>query len=416
MMYGVPNMKAAKTDVVQRRVDLMAAEVRREERERGEEEVLEFFFSFQVFLRFRGKKQLTFFPFLSFSLSLFTFTLLPKQGITFVTCADVGGGGAVPGGVAPSRVSAVDARDLLESADAVVLAAGATRPRDLPIPGRDTASGVHFAMEFLTANTRSLLDSQLADGDFISAAGKRVVVIGGGDTGTDCIGTSVRHGATSVINLELMDQPPAVRAEGNPWPSWPRVFKVDYGHAEAAHAYGQDPRRYHVLAKRFLVDEKTEALTGIEVVEVKWAPPKTPGGPPGPFEEVKGSEEIIPCDLALLAMGFLGPEATLASALGLDVDERSNFKAEFGRFATTVPGVFAAGDCRRGQSLVVWAIAEGRGAAAAVDSYLKNQKTGSALLSGESVSGEAVVGGQLTAAEWKQRGGLKGRQPSFSSA
>ena len=335
------------------------------------------------------------------------------QGVTFVTCADVGGGGAVPGGVSPSQVSPVDARDLLDSADAVVLAAGATRPRDLPIPGREESRGVHFAMEFLTANTRSLLDSQLADGDYISAHGKRVVVIGGGDTGTDCIGTSVRHGATSVINLELMDQPPATRAEGNPWPTWPRVFKVDYGHAEAAHAYGSDPRRYHVLAKRFLFDEKTKDLTGIEVVEVKWAPPKTPGGPPGPFEEIEGSEEVIPCDLALLAMGFLGPEATLASAMGLEVDERSNFKAEFGRFATSVPGVFAAGDCRRGQSLVVWAIAEGRGAAAAVDSYLKNKKTSSAA---ESSSAEAVVGGQMTAAEWKQRGGLKGRTPSFSSA
>ena len=296
----------------------------------------------------------------------------------------------------------------------VVLAAGATRPRDLPIPGRAEASGVHFAMEFLTANTRSLLDSQLADGDFISAHGKRVVVIGGGDTGTDCIGTSVRHGAASVINLELMDQPPLSRAEGNPWPSWPRVFKVDYGHAEAAHAYGADPRRYHVLAKRFIVDEKTKALTGIEVVEVKWAPPKTPGGPPGPFEEVAGSEEVIPCDLALLAMGFLGPEATLASAMGLEVDERSNFKAEYGRFATSVPGVFAAGDCRRGQSLVVWAIAEGRGAAAAVDSYLKGKKGSAAAASASSA--EAVVGGQMTAAEWKQRGGLKGRKPSFSSA
>lgn len=293
-----------------------------------------------------------------------------------------------------------------------MLAAGATRPRDLPIPGRDVAGGVHFAMEFLTANTRSLLDSQLADGDYISAHGKKVVVIGGGDTGTDCIGTSVRHGASSVVNLELMDQPPLARADGNPWPSWPRVFKVDYGHAEAAHAYGADPRRYHVLVKRFIVDEETRALTGIEVVEVEWAPPKSPGGPPGPFEEVAGSEEIIPCDLALLATGFLGPEATLASALGLEVDDRSNFRAEFGRFATSVPGVFAAGDCRRGQSLVVWAIAEGRGAAAAVDSYLKNKR--GAVLASESA--EPVVGGQLTAAEWKQRGGLKGRTPSFSSA
>lgn len=376
--------------------------------------VFGFFFSGSKSLDGDEKKKLiaSFFFFPTSLVSPTSFFYKKHQGVTFVTCADVGGGGAVPGGVAASAVSAVDASDLLSAADAVVLAAGATRPRDLPIPGRAEAGGVHFAMEFLTANTRSLLDSGLADGDFISAAGKRVVVIGGGDTGTDCIGTSVRHGATSVINLELMDQPPAERAEGNPWPSWPRIFKVDYGHAEAAHAYGKDPRRYHVLAKRFLVDAKTKQLTGIEVVEVKWAPPKTPGGPPGPFEEVEGSEEVIPCDLALLAMGFLGPEATLASALGLEVDGRSNFKAEFGRFATSVPGVFAAGDCRRGQSLVVWAIAEGRGAAAAVDSYLKNKKPAASA----SESTEAVVGGQLTAAEWTKRGGLKGRKPSFSSA
>jgi glutamate synthase (NADPH/NADH) len=266
-------------------------------------------------------------------------------------------------------------------------------------------------MKFLTANTKSLLDSGLKDGAYISAAGKHVVVIGGGDTGTDCIATATRHGAASVTNLELMDAPPGERGAGNPWPTWPRVFRVDYGHAEATHAYGADPRRYHVLTKRFIKDASTGALTGVEVVEVEWGPPAEPGGRPAMIE-VPGSETVIKADLALLAMGFLGPEARLADAFTVDTDGRSNIAAEYGRFATTVPGVFAAGDCRRGQSLVVWAIAEGRGAAAAVDAYLAT--------SGRPVPPQAalspVEGGLLALADFRARGGLVSKAPTFSTS
>jgi glutamate synthase (NADPH/NADH) len=332
MMYGVPNMKTDKTDVVQRRVDLMAAE-----------------------------------------------------GVTFVTGAHVG--------------REVDVAAIRDSVDAVVLAAGATKPRDLPVEGR-ALGGVHFAMEFLTANTKSLLDSKLADGNFISAKGKKVVVIGGGDTGTDCIGTAVRHGATGVINLELMAQPPDARSAGNPWPYWPRVFRVDYGHAEAAAAYGQDPRVYEVMTKRFIAGPDGR-VAGLEIVGVEFEP--QPAGPPK-LKEVPGTSRVIEADLVLLAMGFLGPEETLAQALGVELDPRSNFKAEFGQFATSIDGVFAAGDCRRGQSLVVWAIAEGRQAAAAAEKWLAPR--GAKAPAGT----DRVEGGVLTLAEHEARGGLLGRQ------
>jgi glutamate synthase (NADPH/NADH) len=252
--------------------------------------------------------------------------------------------------------------------DVMLLAAGATRPRDLPVEGREL-SGVHFAMDFLGSNTKSLLDSQLKDGQYVSAAGKKVIVIGGGDTGTDCIATSIRHGATSVVNLELMDRPPAKRAANNPWPQWPRIFRVDYGHAEAKYRFGADPREYNVMTKRFIGDDDGK-LKGIEIVNVKLEN--------GKIVEKPGSARVLEADMVLLAMGFLGPEATLANALGVDQDQRSNFKAEWGEFATSIPGVFAAGDCRRGQSLVVWAIREGRDAATAVDRYLEKLPTAAA--------------------------------------
>ncbi|KAL4421584.1 hypothetical protein ABPG75_010875, partial [Micractinium tetrahymenae] len=244
MMYGVPNMKTDKVDIVQRRVDLMAAE-----------------------------------------------------GVRWVTSAHVG--------------RDVDIGDIRAASDAIVLAAGATKPRDLPIEGRGLG-GVHFAMEFLAANTKSLLDSGLQDGNFISAKGKKVVVIGGGDTGTDCIGTSVRHGATEVVNLELLSRPPDTRAPNNPWPYYPRVFKMDYGHAEAQYTYGKDPRVYEVLTKRF-IDDGQGNVKGLEIVSVEWQ--FDPAGGPPKFTEVPGSERVIEADLVLLAMGFLGPEATLADAL-----------------------------------------------------------------------------------------------------
>ncbi|XP_019414790.1 PREDICTED: glutamate synthase [NADH], amyloplastic isoform X1 [Lupinus angustifolius] len=278
--------------------------------------------------------------------------LLAEEGINFVVNANVG----------HDPLYSLDR--LREENDAIILAVGATKPRDLPVPGREL-SGIHFAMEFLHANTKSLLDSNLQDGNYISAKGKKVVVIGGGDTGTDCIGTSIRHGCSSVINLELLPQPPQTRAAGNPWPQWPRVFRVDYGHQEATAKFGKDPRSYEVLTKRFIGDENG-VMKGLEVIRVRWEKDET-----GKFQfkEIEGSEEIIEADLVLLAMGFLGPEPTIAEKLGMERDNRSNFKADYGRFSTTVKGVFAAGDCRRGQSLVVWAISEGRQAAAQVDSY-----------------------------------------------
>ncbi|KAL2556235.1 Glutamate synthase 1 [NADH] [Forsythia ovata] len=213
---------------------------------------------------------------------------------------------------------------------------GATKPRDLPVPGRELP-GVHFAMEFLHANTKSLLDSNLKDGNYISAKGKKVVVIGGGDTGTDCIGTSIRHGCSSIVNLELLPEPPRTRA------CWKPLASV----------------APHIPCRLWASRSCCEVWQGSEDASGKFS-----------FKEVEGSEEIIEADLVLLAMGFLGPESTLPNKLGLETDNRSNLKAEYGRFSTNVEGVFAAGDCRRGQSLVVWAISEGRQAAAQVDNYL----------------------------------------------
>ena len=277
--------------------------------------------------------------------------IMRAEGVEFTTNAHVGVN--------------TDAQKLRTENDALILTCGATRPRDLPIPGREL-NGVHFAMEFLLKNTKSLMDSKLEDGAYISAKGKRVIVIGGGDTGTDCIGTSIRHGCTSLVNFELLPKPPAERAPDNPWPEWPAIFRVDYGHQEAEAKFGKDPREFLVLSKRFL-DDGNGNLTGVETVRVEWTK-DTEGR--WQMSEVPGSEETFEADLVFLAMGFLGPEDTLAEQLGLERDARSNFKADYGEYATSTEGVFAAGDCRRGQSLVVWGIAEGRGAARAVDAFL----------------------------------------------
>ena len=276
--------------------------------------------------------------------------LLRDEGVEFVTNADVGRN--------------VDIKDLMQDNDALLLATGATSPRDLPIPGRE-ARGVHFAMEFLSANTRSLLDSKLEDGNYISAKDKHVIVIGGGDTGTDCIGTSLRHGCKSVVNFELLPKPPIERAPDNPWPTWPHIFRVDYGHQEATALQGQDPRTYCVLSKEFLQDANG-TLTGVITVEVSWSNENGQWK----MEEVPGSEKEWQADLVLLAMGFLGPEHYVSDALAIEYDARSNYQAEYGRYATSVPGVYAAGDCRRGQSLVVWGINEGREAAREIDLFL----------------------------------------------
>jgi NAD(P)H-dependent glutamate synthase small subunit len=278
--------------------------------------------------------------------------LMRDAGIEFVTNADVGNN--------------VDVKQLKQDNHAILLATGATTPRDLPIDGREL-HGIHFAMEFLTANTKSLLDSNLEDGNYISAKDKHVIVIGGGDTGTDCIGTSLRHGCKSVVNFELMPRPPAERAENNPWPSWPHIFRVDYGHEEAASKQGSDPRTYCILSKRFSGNEQGQ-VTGLTSVEVSWEADEETGK--WEMKEVPGSEKQWPADLVLLAMGFLGPEHYISDALGLDYDPRSNYQAAYGEYATSIDGVFAAGDCRRGQSLVVWGINEGREAAEQIDRYL----------------------------------------------
>jgi glutamate synthase (NADPH/NADH) small chain len=238
-----------------------------------------------------------------------------------------------------------------------LLTTGATKPRDLSIPNRD-GEGVHFAMDFLKANTKSLLDSNHNNGEFISAKGKKVIVIGGGDTGTDCIGTSLRHECKSLINFEIMAEPPKERAENNPWPIFPRVHKVDYGHEESAELFGKDPRVYSISGKEFLRNEDG-TLRGIKTVEVD-----------NNFKEVKGTDKEWEADLILIAMGFLGPEHYISKSLSIDLDERSNYKAEHNVHQTSNPKVFAAGDCRRGQSLVVWAINEGRAAAREIDLFL----------------------------------------------
>jgi NAD(P)H-dependent glutamate synthase small subunit len=322
LMYGIPNMKLEKR-VVQRRVDLLTAE-----------------------------------------------------GITFVTNAHIGKiEDLSPGHMTQIMqeggrpIQYADPSLLLRENDALLLATGATRPRDLPIKGRELA-GIHFAMEFLTRNTKSLLDSKLADEAMINAKDKRVIVIGGGDTGADCIGTSLRHDCASVVNFELLDEPPVKRAANNPWPQWPQTFRVDYSHAETKEKFGQDPRSYSILSKQYLDDGKGN-VSGIKTVNIDWSKPTEKA----PFSEVPGSEKTWECDLIFLSMGFLGPEQTISTMLGIEHDGRTNFRAEHGKFKTSIDKVFAAGDCRRGQSLVVWAINEGRGAAQAIDEALMGQSS-----------------------------------------
>ena len=276
---------------------------------------------------------------------------MQAEGVVFMPSTDVG--------------QDIQPAELMEQNDALLLATGATLPRDLPIDGREL-SGIHFAMDFLTANTRSLLDSNLQDGNFINARDKNVIVIGGGDTGCDCIGTAIRHGCKSLVNLEIVPQPPAERAANNPWPQWPRIFRTDYGHAEIATKFGQDPRQFEVETIEFVSDDNGN-VRALKICQVDWSNP-VDNGPP--FSRVEGSQQEIEADLVLLAMGFLGPEQYASQLLNVETDERTNYQAEHGQFTTNVDGVFAAGDCRRGQSLVVWAINEGRGAARAVDQYL----------------------------------------------
>jgi glutamate synthase (NADPH/NADH) small chain len=279
--------------------------------------------------------------------------VLEAEGVTFVCNTEVGKDLLV--------------ETLLKDFDAVILCTGATKPRDLPIEGR-SLQGIHFAMDFLTANTKAILDRGQKE-DFISAEGKDVVIIGGGDTGTDCVGTSLRHGCKSLVQLEIMPKPPKERAANNPWPEWPKVYKLDYGQEEAEAVFGSDPRVYLRTATHFEGDE-TGQVKAVHTVEVEWE--KNEKGQFIP-KQVPGTEKILPAQLVLLAMGFLGPEEPLLAALKLERDGRGNVKADYGQYETSLPGVFAAGDCRRGQSLVVWAFNEGRGAAKACDRYLMGE-------------------------------------------
>jgi glutamate synthase (NADPH/NADH) small chain len=295
LMYGIPNMKLEKNEVVLRRIKL-----------------------------------------------------LEDEGVKFVCNVEVG--------------KDLTAKQLMDDFDAVVLCTGATKPRDLPIEGRQL-KGVHFAMEFLHGNTKALLDGKPAP---INAAGKDVVVIGGGDTGTDCVGTSMRHGCKSLVQVEILPKPPLDRAKDNPWPEWPKTYKLDYGQEEAKAKFGEDPRIYLTTATKF-EDDGQGNLKAVHLVNIEWT--KNDKGQFVP-KNIPGTERVVPAQVVLLAMGFLGPEQPLLEALGVERDPRSNVKAEHGKFQTTLPNVFAAGDCRRGQSLVVWAFNEGRGAARECDRYL----------------------------------------------
>ncbi len=260
----------------------------------------------------------------------------------------------------------LSSKQLMEDFDSVVLCCGATKPRDLPIEGREL-NNIRFAMEFLGPNTKELWDIKDGKSEQFSelAKGKNVVIIGGGDTGTDCVGTSLRHGCASVTQLEIMPKPPTERAANNPWPEWPKTYKMDYGQEEAEAVQGEDPRQYLITSSRFSGDDDGN-VKGVHVHNIEWVSDN------GRFipKKVEGTERVLKADLVLLAMGFLGPEATIAEELGLDLDARSNVQAEYGKFKTSVEGVFAAGDMRRGQSLIVWAINEGRAAARECDKFL----------------------------------------------
>ncbi len=284
--------------------------------------------------------------------------LLEAEGVRFVVNTEVGVN--------------YDAASLESDFDAIVLCGGATKPRDLPVPGREL-KGVHFAMDFLTKNTKSLLDSNHADGQFISAKDKDVRVLGGGDTGTDCVGTSLRHGCKSLVQFEILPKPPNERASDNPWPQWPKVYKMDYGQEEAAAVFGADPRQYLISTEKFVGDADGN-VKEIHTVRIEWVKDAS-----GRFtmQKVPGSEKILPAQLVLLAMGFLGPENPVLEKLGVEIQKFPNgtqtAKAEYGKYQTNKANIFTAGDMRRGQSLVVWAINEGRGAARECDRWLMGE-------------------------------------------
>ena len=278
--------------------------------------------------------------------------VMKDEGVEFVTEANIG--------------QNIKAKKIMDDYDAVVLAVGASNPRDINAPGRD-ADGIYFAVDFLTATTKSLLDSDLTDGKYISAKDKNVIVIGGGDTGNDCVGTCIRHGCKSVTQLEMMPKAPDVRSESNPWPQWPLVCKTDYGQEEAIAVFGHDPRIYTTTVKEFKKDKKGK-LCKVVTVQLESKVDEATGR--RMMVPVDGTEKELPCELVLIAAGFLGTQKYLTDAFGVEVNQRTNIKTDDGKFATNVAGVFAAGDCHTGQSLVVKAIRQGRDCAREVDKYL----------------------------------------------
>ncbi|MBR1555439.1 MAG: glutamate synthase subunit beta, partial [Oscillospiraceae bacterium] len=255
----------------------------------------------------------------------------------------------------------ISAQTMLQDYDAVVLACGASKARDISVSGRD-AKGIYFAVDFLTSTTKALLSGGLTEENHLSAKGKNVIVIGGGDTGNDCVGTSIRHGCKSIIQLEMMPPLPEKRTEDNPFPQYPRIRKTDYGQEEAIAVFGSDPRRYCTTVKEFCKDENG-ALCAVKTVRLAFDANRHP-------HEIEGSEEILPCELCLIAAGFVGCEAQMAEKFGVTLDERGNLQTVSGTHQTQVKNLFTAGDMHIGQSLVVRAIREGRDTAAEVDSFL----------------------------------------------
>lgn len=278
--------------------------------------------------------------------------IMEKEGITFVTNTDIG----------KDKKPAA----LLAEFDRVVLACGASNPRDIQAPGRD-AAGIYFAVDFLRANTKSLLDSGLSDGKYISTKDKHVVIIGGGDTGNDCVGTAMRHGCKSVTQIEMMPKAPEERAENNPWPEWPKVLKTDYGQEEAIAVFGHDPRIYETTVKEFIKDKKGN-LKGVKTVQIAWEQDAETSKML--MKEVPSSERILDADVVLIAAGFLGSQKYVTDAFQVELDQRTNVATAPGQYCTSADRIFVAGDMHRGQSLVVWAIREGREAAQAVDESL----------------------------------------------
>lgn len=278
--------------------------------------------------------------------------IMEEEGIIFQRGVNVG--------------KSLKAAKLLEEFDRIVLCCGASNPRDIKVQGRD-AKGIYFAVDFLKSTTKSLLDSDLKEGTYISAKDKNVIVIGGGDTGNDCVGTAVRHGAKSVLQLEMMPKQPDYRTQDNPWPEWPKVCKTDYGQEEAISVFGKDPRVYTTTVKEFLKDKEGNVKKAILVKLESQRDEKTGRMNMVPVE---GSEQEVAADLVLIAAGFLGSENYVAKAFGVELNERTNVKTEAGSYRTNVEKVFTAGDMHRGQSLVVWAIREGRDAAREIDESL----------------------------------------------